>query len=68
MVKKYVRVLEGREINAKTGEIWTIDDVPNTWKAKVTAQIEADGYYIAEDGTVYPIPEPEPEPEPEEDE
>ena len=53
MVKKYVRVLEERDINAKAGEIWKIDDVPATWKTKVEAQIDIDGYYIGEDGTVY---------------
>lgn len=54
MVKKYARVLESREINERTGEIWKIDDVPNTWKAKTIAKIEADGYKIDEDGTVIP--------------
>lgn len=54
MVKKYVRVLEERDINAKTGEIWKIDDVPATWRARVEAQILADGYIIADDGTVVP--------------
>ena len=52
MKKKYVRALENREINSRTGEIWTINDVPNAWKAQVEAQIEADGYVIQEDGTV----------------
>lgn len=67
MVKKYVKALEGREINSRTGEIWTIYDVPNTWKAKVEQQIAADGYIILDDGTVAkPEPDPEPEPEPEE--
>lgn len=54
MVKKYVRVLEERDINAKTGEIWKIDDVPTTWRARVEAQILADGYIITDDGTVVP--------------
>jgi hypothetical protein len=56
MVKKYVRHLESRDINNATGEIWNIADVPNLWKAKVEAQIEADGYIIDEDGTVSPRP------------
>lgn len=54
MKKKYVRVLEEREINPKTGEIWRINDVPTTWREQVRAQIEADGFYVADDGTVYP--------------
>ena len=57
MVKKYVRMLENREINAKTGSVWAIQDVPVTWRAKTQTQIEADNYYIDEnDGTVYPVP------------
>ena len=59
MKKKYVRVLEERDINAKTGEIWKINDVPATWRAGVLAQIEADGYIVDEDGTVIPRPENE---------
>lgn len=56
MVKKYVKALENREINSSTGSIWTINDVPTLWKAKVEAQIDADGYIIEEDGTVSPRP------------
>lgn len=59
MVKKYSRVLEERDINAKTGEIWKVEDVPATWKARVLAQIEADGYVVDEDGTVIPRSENE---------
>ena len=57
MVKKYVRHLESRDINSATGEIWNIADVPNLWKSKVEAQIEADGFIVDEDGTVIPKPE-----------
>lgn len=65
MTKKYCHALEGREINSRTGEIWTINDVPVTWRAKVEQQILADGYTILPDGTVEKIePEPDPEPEP----
>lgn len=53
MVNKYVKVLEGREINTRTGEIWNIADVPSLWEKKVRAQIDKDGYYIDEDGTVW---------------
>lgn len=52
MVNKYVRVLEAREINPNTGEIWTINDVPTLWRTKVEKKILDDGYYIQEDGTV----------------
>ena len=55
MVKKYVRVLENREINLATSEVWSINDVPNTWRAKTKAQVEADGYTWDEDGTAIPI-------------
>lgn len=52
MVAKYVRVLENREVYDKTGSIWTINDVPKTWRSKVEIQIIDDGYVIEEDGTV----------------
>lgn len=52
MKKKYVKALENREINSRTEEIWTVDDVPNIWKNQVLSQIAADGYIVLEDGTV----------------
>lgn len=52
MVNKYVRALEGREINTRTGEVWNIADVPSLWEKKVRAQIDKDGYVILDDGTV----------------
>ena len=54
MVNKYARLLESRETNAKTGEVWTINDVPNTWRSKTEANVIADGYYFDADGTAYP--------------
>lgn len=54
MVKKYARYLETRQLNTRTGEIWAIQDVPNTWNAQTRAKVESDGYYFAEDGTAYP--------------
>lgn len=57
MVAKYVRVLENREVYDKTGSIWTIYDVPKTWRSKVEIQIIEDGYVIEEDGTVSKIVE-----------
>jgi hypothetical protein len=54
MVNKYARVLESREINVNTGEVWSINDVPNTWKKKTEARVISDGYHFAEDGTAYP--------------
>lgn len=54
MVKKYARVLENREINASTGEVWAIQDVPSTWRSKTEQKVIADGYYFDEDGTAYP--------------
>lgn len=59
MKKKYVKALENREINSRTGEIWKIDDVPSIWKAQVEDQIAADGYTILIDGTVEKINEEE---------
>jgi len=54
MVNKYARVLESREINPNTDEVWSINDVPRTWKSKTEAKVIADGYYFDEDGTAYP--------------
>ena len=39
MVAKYVRVLENREVYDKTGNIWTINDVPKTWRSNVEKKI-----------------------------
>lgn len=54
MVNKYARHLENRDINDNTGEVWSINDVPKTWKTKTEAKVIKDGYYFAEDGTAYP--------------
>lgn len=54
MVKKYSRYLEERQINTSTGDVWSINDVPNTWKSKTKTQVETDGYYFDSDGTAYP--------------
>ena len=54
MVQKYSRLLEEREIYYKTEEVWTINDVPRTWRSKTEAKVLADGYHFAEDGTAYP--------------
>ncbi len=55
MVNKYARHLESRDINDNTGSVWTINDVPKTWRAKTKAKVEGDGYYFAADGTAYPV-------------
>lgn len=52
MISKYVRVLEERDINPKTNSVWSIDDVPNTWKTKVRDKVIMDGYSFNDDGTV----------------
>ena len=57
MVKKYAHVLEERQINDMTGEIWKITDVPKTWRKKTQDKVEADGFIILEDGTVEKAPE-----------
>ena len=60
MVNKYARHLEEWDVNAKTGEVWVLDDVPNTWKARTKAKVEADGYTWDEDGHAIPRVEEEP--------
>ena len=57
MVNKYAHVLEERQINDRTGEIWKITDVPKTWRKKTQDKVEADGFIILEDGTVEKAPE-----------
>lgn len=59
MVNKYARLLEQRQINTNTDEVWKITDVPNTWRTKTKTKVETDGYYFDEDGTAYPVPEEE---------
>jgi len=54
MVNKYARHLEERDINVNTGEVWALQDVPNTWRKKTETKVIADGYYFDEDGTAYP--------------
>ena len=54
MVNKYARHLEDRDINVNTGEVWSINDVPNTWRARTQAKVISDGYYFDSDGTAYP--------------
>lgn len=56
MKKKYVRLLENRELNPKTGSVWAIQDVPTTWRLAVKEQVESDGFTWDEDGTAIPIP------------
>ena len=56
MVKKYARLLEERDINERTGEVWKITDVPNTWNARVLVKIEEDGFIVDTDNTVIPRP------------
>lgn len=56
MVKKYARLLEERDTNERTGEVWKITDVPNTWNARVLVKIEEDGFIVDTDGTVIPRP------------
>ena len=56
MLKKYVRVLEQREINPKTGSTWAWMDVPNTWRERAKEAVEADHYTWDENGCAIPIP------------
>lgn len=40
MVKLYVNKIVNGEINAKTGEPWKIEDVPEKWRAQVREMLE----------------------------
>ena len=63
MIRKYKDLLIYRAINAKTNEVWAIQDVPNLWRSKTEQAVIADGYYFDEDGTAYPVPPNEDEEE-----
>jgi len=52
-LEKYAKLLEQREINETTGNVWSIKDVPLEWRSKVETRIYSDGYYFDEDGTAY---------------
>ena len=39
MVNKYSKHLERRDTNVNTGEVWAIQDVPNTWRVKTEAKV-----------------------------
>jgi len=54
MVNKYAKHLENRDTNVNTGSVWSLFDVPNTWRNKTEAKVIADGYHFDEDGTAYP--------------
>lgn len=54
MVQKYSRLLEERDINYNTNEVWSINDVPKTWRKKTETKVIADGYYFDENGTAWP--------------
>ena len=57
MVRKYTRILIQREINVNTGEIWRLSDIPNTWRARTKAAVEAEGYTWDENGCAIKIEE-----------
>ncbi len=40
MAKIYYRKIKDADINHKTGEVWTIDDVPERWKEEVQALLD----------------------------
>lgn len=40
IVERYVRKISNHEINDKTGEPWTIEDVPIKWREEVREALE----------------------------
>lgn len=60
MVKKYTRILIQREININTGSTWALQDVPNTWRARTKAAVEAEGYTWDENGCAIKVEEERP--------
>ena len=41
MAKLYLQKINNQEINALTGEVWKIEDVPMLWRAEVEALLDA---------------------------
>ena len=37
MAKLYIQKINNQEINAQTGEVWKLEDVPMLWRAEVQA-------------------------------
>jgi len=42
MAKLYARKIINKEINAMTGEVWTVADVPERWQAEVDEILNAE--------------------------
>ena len=40
MAKLYAQKIRNNEINALTGEVWKLEDVPMLWRDKVQALLE----------------------------
>ena len=40
MAKLYLQKINNQEINALTGEVWRLEDVPMLWRDKVQALLE----------------------------
>ena len=41
MAKLYLQKINKQEINAQTGEVWKLEDVPMLWRAEVEALLTA---------------------------
>ena len=41
MAKLYLQKINNQEINALTGEVWKLEDVPTLWRVEVEALLEA---------------------------
>ena len=40
MAKLYLQKINNQEINALTGEVWKLEDVPMLWRAEVESLLE----------------------------
>lgn len=55
MIREYVDHLENRDIVPDTDRVYAITDVPEVWRGKVLQKLKKEGYYVADDGTVYHV-------------
>ncbi len=42
MAKLYLQKINNQEINAQTGEVWKLEDVPMLWRTQVEELLDAE--------------------------
>lgn len=55
MIREFVDHLENRDIYSDTDRVYAITDISEIWRNRVLQILKKEGYYIADDGTVYHV-------------